>query len=107
MNPKTTIYINLHDKVICKIDSENPDLSAFVNAIISNLSIDEKDITCKTEMKDFDISTFQEIIKQSIAEIKESLENELDKYDKIKQTLCSDKNVIEFYNELIENKQSI
>lgn len=99
MNPKTTINIYLNDQVICEIDSENPDLSAFVNAIISNLKVDEKDITCKTEIKDFDISTFQDLIRQSITEIKLNLKNEVDKYDQFKQTLISDKKVSEFYKE--------
>lgn len=101
MNHDNIINIYNKDNIIYNLDSENPDLSALIDIIIKDETLNEVDISCKTSIKDFDIESFQEIIKQSVNEIRQSLKSETERYLEIKSSFQFDKTAIDYFNDII------
>ncbi len=104
MNPSTIVNVEVDGVFICQFDCENPDLTSFVNAVITNEKIIAEKVKCTSEMEDFDIVSFEELVRQTIKDIRESLKNELDRYDQIRSTIILDQKVDEYFTELTQRK---
>src|SRR5690554_6400271 len=83
-------------ELICNIDTDNPNLSQLIESITKK-NIDYRKITCETNIENFDIVSFEGILKSTIKSINNELESELEKYDIATTNNENHENVYEFF----------
>lgn len=100
---KNKIEIYNKNNLIITLDTDNPDLTKLVEAIVQG-DINHEDIICKTEIENFDTESFQEIIRNTIKSINIDLENELNQFEEIVGSIVVDDDAITYFKNIIDNK---
>lgn len=102
MNLKESNYIEIYhgQELLCKINSDSPNLEEIVSKIIINSEIDLKKLSCKSNVDSFDKTGFIEIVTTSTDQIRVLLKNNLSQFDEILKTISADTDVIEYYKKI-------
>lgn len=107
MSHDTIINVYYNGEVITSIDSENPNLEVLVNSIISDEKIQAESLTCKSDIDNFDIKSFELVLNETVKQVRNALISEVGKYDEIRKTIKKDPDVFEYFNKLLSKEENL
>lgn len=101
MNPQHEIKFVIRETETFSLNAESPNLEDILNKIILKEDIDIENVEITTEIEDFDLEGFKEIINSTILEIKEKLTFNNLEFERIVKTVQFDDSVEEIYKKLL------
>lgn len=101
MNPDNIVNILYNGEIMFKLNANSPNLDNFVTQVISKIDLEPESITCQTDIENFDISSFEMLIRKSVKDLREKLENDLKDFAQISESIVKDKDVSQYFQELI------
>lgn len=105
MSQQNEIVFKIKEREDISINSDNPDLSKIIDNVIVVEDIDIEDLEIKTEIENFDIEGFKEIITTTIKEIREMIEVNNENLKKYTESLKFDESVSDYYRKIKETKE--
>lgn len=86
------LTINLGEDIDCELTSNNPDLDKLVKIVVNNKDVIDLDkLKISTNNKDFDIPSFEDILKTSLKEFLSKISINSQDLEKVMKTLENDR----------------